>query len=291
MDPFFATKKAMRSSRGNNCMQLFVTDKSFVYVVPMRSKADVPAALKLFSKEIGAPDAIVCDDSGEQTSRKVKTFLQEIGTSLRVLEKGTQWANRAELYVGLLKNAVRKDMKDSGAPLPFWDYCAERRARINNLVAKDLFQLQGRNPNEYTTGETGDISNLCQYSFYQWCYYRDSDVSFPLPTEVLGWCLGPAKGIGNEMSQWILKANGKVIARRTLRPLTATEISSETEVTKRSDWDTLAQARWGSSFETAIDTAGDLDMLDECGDHGDEKARVLPEFDDPVDANGMPVVD
>jgi hypothetical protein len=37
--------------------------------------------------------------------------------------------------------------------------------------------------------------------------------------EVLGRVLGPAKGKGNEMAQWLLKANGNVVPRRTLRPL------------------------------------------------------------------------
>jgi hypothetical protein len=41
MDTFFATKKAGKSSRGHTCCQLFVTDKGFVYAVPMKSKAEV----------------------------------------------------------------------------------------------------------------------------------------------------------------------------------------------------------------------------------------------------------
>jgi hypothetical protein len=61
MDTFFATKKAGKSTRGHTCMQLFVTDKGFVYVIPMASKSEVNKAVKLFAKEIGAPDAIVCD--------------------------------------------------------------------------------------------------------------------------------------------------------------------------------------------------------------------------------------
>ena len=56
MDTFFATKKASKSSRGNNCMQLFVTDKGYVYIIAMQSKGDVPLALKVAAKEIGAPD-------------------------------------------------------------------------------------------------------------------------------------------------------------------------------------------------------------------------------------------
>jgi hypothetical protein len=49
----------------------------------------------------------------------VTLFLGEIGTTLRVLEEGTPWANKAELYIGLIKEAVRKDMKDSNCPLAF----------------------------------------------------------------------------------------------------------------------------------------------------------------------------
>jgi hypothetical protein len=44
-DTFFVTKKA-KSQRGNNCIQLFVSDKGYVYVVPMKSKSEFPFALK-----------------------------------------------------------------------------------------------------------------------------------------------------------------------------------------------------------------------------------------------------
>ena len=82
---------------------------------------------------------------------------------LKFLERRTQWANLAELYIGLLKEAVRKDMKDSDIQLKFWDYCAKRRVLINNLTAKGLHKLQGSNANQLITGDSGDISNLCQF--------------------------------------------------------------------------------------------------------------------------------
>eukprot|EP00957_Ditylum_brightwellii_P124442 9483997-Ditylum_brightwellii.AAC.1 len=62
----------------------------------MKSKSEVEQAVKQFAKEVGALDAI-----------------SEIGTTLRILEEGTPWVNKAELYIGLLKEAVRKDMKAS----------------------------------------------------------------------------------------------------------------------------------------------------------------------------------
>ena len=63
MDTFFATRNMTKSLRGNRCCQLFVTDKSFVYVFPIKSKNkdDILSALKAFTKEIGAPEAIICE--------------------------------------------------------------------------------------------------------------------------------------------------------------------------------------------------------------------------------------
>jgi hypothetical protein len=96
------------------------------------------------------------------------------------LEEGTPWANKVELYIGLIKEAVRKDMKEPDCPLAFWDYCIERRARINNLTAKTMFKLHGTNSHTALTGEEGDISNLCQFKWYKWCYYREHKDGFPL---------------------------------------------------------------------------------------------------------------
>ena len=82
MDTFFAMKKGGKSSRGNTCCQLFVMDKGFVYVIPMRRKSDVLAAVKQFAKDIGAPDAFVADNSREQTSFELKKFIHDIGSAL-----------------------------------------------------------------------------------------------------------------------------------------------------------------------------------------------------------------
>ena len=83
----------------------------------MKSKSEVLQAVKQYAKEIGAPEVIICDMSGEQTSKSLKKFCNEIGNTLRVLKEGTPWSNKAELYIGLIKEAVQKDMKDSNCPL------------------------------------------------------------------------------------------------------------------------------------------------------------------------------
>ena len=119
MDTFFATKKGDQSSQGHTYCQLFVTDKGFINVVPMKKKSEVLLASKQFAKEIGAPDSFVADMSGEQMTSEVKKFCNAIGTTLRALEEGTPWSNKAELYIGLIKEAVRKDMHQSNSPVCF----------------------------------------------------------------------------------------------------------------------------------------------------------------------------
>ena len=104
-------------------------------------------------------------------------------------------------------------MREEDSPLAFWDYCVERQARINNLTAKNNLNLEGTMAHTMTIGEEGDISNLCQYGWHEWCYYREQKAAFPHNKEVLGRVLGPAHGEGNEMAQWVLKANGNVVPR------------------------------------------------------------------------------
>lgn len=74
INTFFATRKAGKSTKGNTCCHLFVTNKGFIHIVPMKSKAKVLQAVKQFVKEIGVPKVIICNMSGEQTSVPMKKF-------------------------------------------------------------------------------------------------------------------------------------------------------------------------------------------------------------------------
>ena len=99
----------------------------------------------------------------------------------------------AEKYIGHIKQAVCKDLVESDAPLVLWNYCVERRARINNLTARNLFQLDGTDPHLTIHDTEGDISNLCNYKFYDWIYYWDQGQPFPHQKRKLGRVLGPGK--------------------------------------------------------------------------------------------------
>ena len=130
------------------------------------NKDDILSALEKFTKQIGAPEAIICDVSVQQTAIEVKKYCGDIGTTLRILEEGNPWSNKYELFTSLIKESVRKDTKERDSPLVLWDYCAERRSCINKLTANKLFQVHGSTPHTVLTPEEVDISNLCQFKCY-----------------------------------------------------------------------------------------------------------------------------
>jgi len=166
---------------------------------------------------------------------------------------------------------------------------------IFQVTAKKLFQLNGTNPHTATFGSEADISHLCQFGWYEWVYFRDQSALYPYPKECLGRCLGPAKNEGNVMAQWILRENGKVIVRRSLRRLTPAELapSNEAEKAKRDAFTLSIRAKLGDSLspppvplsEDDIVTDWDLELYE---DDTDGHAPKVPDAD-LLDAAGKPV--
>ena len=134
----------------------------------MVSKGEFPKALKEFCKEVGVPRDLIVGPSGEQTSSEVKRFCHNVAMNLKTLEENAQRANLAELYVGIMKSASNRDLRETGCPLTLWCYATEWRVRVHNVTATKLAQCRRSNPFTATTGETKDISDISKFSFFQW---------------------------------------------------------------------------------------------------------------------------
>lgn len=285
-DTMFASKKIGPSFRGNTCMQVFVTDKGYLKVIPMRTKSQVPQSYKLFFKHVGVPQALICDGSREQTQGEAKKVCDSVGTTVRVLERNKPFSNRAELYIGMVKRAIKKDLRESDAPIRFWDYCAERIEKVNNATAKDLFQLEGQTPHYHVMGQQPDISNICQFGWYEWVYGRDVSRRFPSQSLVLGRALGPAINAGSEMTQWVVVRSGDVVPFGSCRPLTDAEERSPVEKRKRDEFDAAIRARHGDSINSVNDD--DIEIDDGIGEtlepysDEEEKPREMPDADNDV---------
>ena len=108
--------------------------------------------------------------------------------------------------------------------------------------------MRGNSPHFANFGEEGDISNICQFGWYEWIYFCEASSAFPLTFHVLGLCLGTANNEVNEMAQWFLKLNGDIVPRQTMRKLTSDELVCKSEVKQSANSDAAIKQRYGDSF-------------------------------------------
>ena len=94
------------------------------------------------------------------------------------------------------------------------------------------------------------------------------------------------------MAQWILKANGRVIPRHSVRPLHPGELTSPSEQSKHQSFDALIERRFGTSINPLQQllndgdgNSGDFENFEPYEDD-DEAIRPEPEIEDTIDANG-----
>ena len=132
-----------------------------------------------------------------------------MGPTLKTLEESTQHSNLAERYVGLTKTSIRKDLRELDLPMVLWDFCAERRMRINNLTARPLFQIQGKNPHLANFGEGVYISNIFQFKWYEWAYAMYGAAKLLNQARFLFRILGPTKMMVNRWHNGALKQMGR----------------------------------------------------------------------------------
>ena len=72
--------KSDKSLRGY--LYVFVSDKGFIAIYGMELKSDFKDSLHLFCKEVGVLLSLAVDPSGDQTSKAVRKFCNQVGTTL-----------------------------------------------------------------------------------------------------------------------------------------------------------------------------------------------------------------
>ena len=111
-------------------------------------------------------------------------------------------------------------------------------ALICSHTAHTAYELQGEVPETIMTGQTADISNICEYDWYEWIMFLDNKASYPDEKQTLGRYLGPAIDVGSSMCYKILKANKEIVFRTTVRPLTLVELADPCHIKMRTDFNT-----------------------------------------------------
>jgi hypothetical protein len=133
-------------------------------------------------------------------------------------------------------------MMTNRCPEAFWDFALEYIISICQFLI--LRAADDRSLMEVITGETMDISEFMDFDFYQFVKYRDAKYDRDDPVQLGRW-LGIVHEVGTPMTYWILKGNGQVICRSTVRPLLKEEWSSEAEKEARTQYNNAIKEKYG----------------------------------------------
>jgi hypothetical protein len=113
-------------------------------------------------------------------------------------------------------------MIKTGSPRLLWDHCIDLEALILSSTS-NIYMTNGEVPKTIMTGNTTDISHMCDFGWYDWVVFRDVS-TFPDVKLTLGKYLGPVTNVGSALDAKILKSNGQTVCRSTLRHLNDEEI-------------------------------------------------------------------
>jgi hypothetical protein len=174
-DTMFAGCKSLQQ---NTCAQVYVTPFEWTRVYPIKSKKDAHLTLDLLHHQYGVFHTIIPDNARELTQ---KDFLDKAccaGSIIHPVEAYTPNQNHAESSIRELKRMYRRAMVESSAPRVLWDHCFELQAQIRSHTALDMLSLARDIPETMLLGDTTDISNLCQFAWYEFVWHIDPRDSF-----------------------------------------------------------------------------------------------------------------
>lgn len=280
-DTMFAGTK---SKRGNSAAQVFGTDFKWSRAHAIVNKGEAHEALSTVFTRDGVPNALIMDNSKEQTLGQFRKKAREAGCGIRTTEPYSAWSNRAEGTIRDLKQGSGRKMVKTCSPKRLWDDCLELEAMIQSHSYHNIYKLNGEVPETVMTGQTADISQFAEHGWYDWIMFRDTAVSFPEDKWVLGKYLGPSFDVGPAMCAKLLKANGNYAHRSTYRSLTRDEMEDPQVLESMREFKASVHAALGPNA-----APGDFDDIDIDIDtpafapyeDDEQEAQVPLEADDP----------
>ena len=107
------------------------------------------------------------------------------------------------------------------------------------------------------TGQTAVISNICKHDWYAWVMFLDDITSYPEYRRTLGRYIGPAIDVGSSLCYKILKADGNISCRNTVRSLTLKQLVNPSHIKQRDGFNTQISDRLvDASSEMDFETSG-----------------------------------
>jgi hypothetical protein len=160
---------------------------------------------------------------------------------MQVTESYSPWQQAAEGCICKLKRGVSRKMVRTGAPKRLWGHCIKLEGLICSHTADDIFATGGEILETIMKGGTADISQICEFAWYDWIFFHDTVnmIAFPDDRLTLGRYLGPATDVGLAPTAKILKQNSQYVCHSTLRHLMLEETLCTVQIAVRAHFDNM----------------------------------------------------
>ena len=213
----------VKSLRGHTCAQVFTDTLGWDHFYPMKAKSEAGEALSHFVEDTKRiPNPIVSDGALEERGAAWKAAVKKYQINQRWTEPYSPWQNRAEDAIREIKKAIKRHTRRSGSPKRLWCFLGEWVTAIRRLTAHDRYALDGMVPETLYRGGVADISEYCQFGWYEEVWYVD-----PGQERNLGWWIGVATEIGEPMTYWVLGKTAVPLPRSTVIKVLPEEKSSD----------------------------------------------------------------
>jgi transposase len=194
-------ERKTKSLQQHTCTQVFTDGVWFTHAYPMKKKSEAGDRLeKLLRTRQTIPEVIVTDGAGEEIGGNWKQMIDKYRIQDKRTEPYSPWQNRAECEIRELKKVTRRILHSSKAPPCMWCFALQWTTEIRRHTVHDIAALNKRTPFEHYMGHTLIIAALCTYSFYDYCWFWDSEQGIPDQQRVLGRWLGVSHGSVSPMT-------------------------------------------------------------------------------------------
>lgn len=213
------------SLSGNKYAAVYCTPFHWICVDPIEKKSDAHYTLDTLFRRVGVPNTLIPDNAGELTAGEFRRKALRAQSTIRPIEAHTPNANLAEDGIRELKRMYRRAMIRTNSPRCLWDLCLVYHAYVRSHSCLSIRQLDGEVPQTLLTGDTADISHICEFGWYDWVWYI-SPQDENMERKHLGRYLGPSFDVGDALCAKILPASGRIISRTSVFPLNVEEQNS-----------------------------------------------------------------
>ncbi|ACI64709.1 predicted protein [Thalassiosira pseudonana CCMP1335] len=184
-------------------------------------------SLNAFIEDVGAPEGIKTDSAAEFTGRNsefaklcrkrsIRQTFQEAGRSNQI--------PHVDVQIRELRKRWQHLMITKKVPRRMWCYGLRYIAKLSQFIPQ---RADGRTGYEVVTGRTPDISEYCDFAFWDLVWYHTrTAANMSKTSRALGRWSGISHRVGSDMCYWVMPVSGQMISETTVQHVTRYDLEN-----------------------------------------------------------------